>query len=178
MPPTTHGQSLDPNNPRFFESNFMRSSHNGMLACLAQFLICVAGGFWAGNTADSEGLATAVGAFGMPFLLFTSYAAAQWVGMTLGVVQFARRAAKGKCSGPTPGDESGSRAGALADESRVNRSAVAVAIALLLAGCVPVAILVWLVAEDASFFSTLLRCLTIAAGAAVLMRRALLAVHG
>lgn len=156
----------------------MHVKHTGMFACLAQFLICVAGGFWIGNTADPEGLATAAGAFGMPFLLFMSYAAAQWVGMTLGVVQIAKRAAKGKWNGPTPGDESGARAGALADESRVNRSAVAVAIALLLAGCLPLAIVVWLVADGASFFSTLLRCLTIAAGAAALMRRALLAVYG
>ena len=156
----------------------MHAKHDGMVACLAQFLICATGGFWVGNSADPEGLATAAGAFGLPFVLFMSYAAAQWVGMTLGVVQIARRAAKGKWSGPTPGDESGTRAGALADESRLNRSAVAVAIALLLAGCLPVAIIVWLVAESASFVSTLLRCLTIAACASVLMRRALLAVSG
>ncbi len=114
----------------------------------------------------------------MPLVLFMSYAAAQWVGMTLGVVQLAKRAAKGKLIEPTLGDESGLGAGRRDDERRLNRSAVAVAIALLLAGCLPVAILVWLVADGASFFSTLLRCVTIATGAALLMRRALFAVNG
>ncbi|MEO7936465.1 MAG: hypothetical protein ABIR27_09405 [Dokdonella sp.] len=112
----------------------------------------------------------------MPFMLFMSYAAAQWVGMTLGIIQLAKRAAQGK-PGELRKDESSSHATIAGDERRVNGSAVAVAIALLLAGCVPLAILVWFVADGASFFSTLLRCLIIATGAAALMRRALLAVH-
>lgn len=53
----------------------MHAKHDGMVACLAQFLICATGGFWVGNSADPEGLATAAGAFGLPFVLFMSYAA-------------------------------------------------------------------------------------------------------
>ncbi len=68
-----------------FRVRLMDAGVRNLLACIAQFLLCIAGGFLAGNLAEPGSGATSwTGAVGMLSALFLAHAAAQAVGYCSG----------------------------------------------------------------------------------------------
>ena len=145
-----------------------------MLACIGQFLLCVVGGFWAGNAAEPGSGATSwTGAVGMLFGLFLAYAAARTVGMTLGALLFGKQVLRWLRSRSRPVvDRQTAR-----EERGLHWVMTAVAMAVLLLCSVVVAIVVFAVSQDGSLMGALSRFMLVAAAAALLTLSALHAVN-
>jgi hypothetical protein len=155
----------------------MKTFHD-MAAAIGQFLLCVAGGFWAGYAAEPDAVGTAAaGAMGLGLALFAAYAAAHAVGMVIGTGQFVGQVARRVADAGKAGAGDAHRARVSRDDRRLRvlRMVVAIVVLLLCSGLA--GLLVWLVAADgAGFLATLLRCVAVGTGAALLMPHALRAV--
>lgn len=152
----------------------MLSKPYDIISCMAQFLLCVGGGFWAGFQAEPQSVATSgAGALGMGGALFLSWGAAAWLGMTVGSLQLLRQVSRRLAKHP------GDRTAQAASDDRFLRTATHWIAGLAMVALSPlVAVLVWGLSSHGDFIAALLRCLLVGVAAALLMPRALRAVHG
>lgn len=138
--------------------------HQDMLACMAQALLCLLGGGWAGYKADPQSAATLwIGAIGVFAAWFAAYAATHFVVMLFAPALIARDAWRWMRGGTVR------NAG---DERRLDAAMVVLAVLVLLGVSVLVALVVWVVATQASLPATLARFLLVAALASLLTSRA------
>lgn len=149
-----------------------------MLACIGQFLLCVAGGFWAGNAAEPGSGATSwTGAVGMAIGLFVAYATARTVGMALGALLFGKQVLRWLRSRSRTAPRPAVDAQTAREERGLHWVMTAVAVAVLLLCSVIVAILVFVLSQDGSLAGALSRFLLVAGAAALLTLPALHAVN-
>jgi hypothetical protein len=152
LPPLDHGRAI------------AQRDNKDMLACIAQLMLCLIGGGWAGYTADPESAATLLtGALGLVVAWFAAYAAAHFVGMlfapaliTRDVVRWLR----------------GRDVANVRDERRLDAVMVAVAVVVLVGTSLVVAVVVWAIASRTSLLATLASFILIAGLASMLTSRA------
>ena len=149
-----------------------------MLACIGQFLLCIAGGFWAGNAAEPGSGATSwTGAVGMVSGLFLAYAAARTVGMALGALLFGKQVLRWLRSQSRSARRPAVDHQTAREERGLHRVMAAVAGTVLLLCAVIVAILVSVLSQDGSLMGALSRFLLVGGAVALLTSPALRAVN-
>ncbi|MGH8078719.1 MAG: hypothetical protein ACREPE_15565 [Lysobacter sp.] len=152
LPPLDNGRAI------------AQRDNKDMLACIAQMMLCLFGGGWAGYTADPESAATLLtGAIGLLVAWVAAYSAAHFVSMlfapaliTRDVVLWLR----------------GRYVRNARDERRLDAVMVTIAVAVLIAVSAVVAVVVSVVAAQASLLVTLASFILAAGLASLLTARA------
>lgn len=145
-----------------------RRENKDVLACIAQVMLCLVGGGWAGYMADPESAATLLtGAVGLVVAWFAAYSAAHSIGMLFAPALIMRDAVRWL---------RGRKASNARDERRLDALTVAIAVVVLIGVSPVVAVGGWVIASHASLLATLASFMLVAALASLLTSQAQRAV--